>query len=64
MGCWTVNLDALADAMRVFINDRDKIVRMGQASRKLAEERYDFMKNFGEMDVLLSRVVERAGVPV
>ena len=64
MGCWTVNLDSLADAMRVFINDREKIVRMGQASRKLAEEQYDFMKNFREMDVLLNRVVERAGVAV
>src|SRR2546423_272830 len=64
MGCWTVNLDALADAMRVFINGREKIVQMGQASRKLAEEKYDFTKNFREMDVLLNRVVERAGVSV
>jgi hypothetical protein len=49
-----VNLDALADAMRLFINDRDQIIRMGQTSRCIAEEKFNFTKNFREMETLLN----------
>jgi 1,2-diacylglycerol 3-alpha-glucosyltransferase len=61
MGCWTVNLEPLTDALRFFIDNRQQITRMGRASRAMAERKFDFMKNFQQMDVLLEHVTARAG---
>lgn len=43
MGSWCPpkDVDSLVEAMRAFIENPEMIQRMGAASRKIAEEKYD-----------------------
>jgi len=55
------NVDALADALCLLIEDEEARQLLGQSGRKLVREAYDFERTVGQYDDLYQRVLRESG---